>query len=599
MKVVGLDFGTTNVRISLWDSERDAWGQDEDGAGPQPQMIGEGGTSTMPAVIALRRQPDGTVSILVGEEADQEEDIENEVLVIRNIKRCALSNDSYIEWHLQVRDDPRWPPKGWNPEAHCFEFGENEFPVWHLIERILEEAFNKAGISAELESGEFEWRAGCPVHSGLDYRTELTRVLRNLTGKGNIRWVVEEPTLFLTLAHRRGLVRPEGSYMVYDLGGGSFDCALVQIDRDQMLVYGADGHPLLGGSDIDKALQERLSYGDERPHLLRQAKESIGPANSTQDLGGGITLTNDDMEAVLADGGFVNRSLMTMHDAYIAAKCLWKREQDQRLPPIGEVATVSPDSDVFRFVWQLTWEEMARDLDGILLFGGPTRHRHFRERLAKRFGHEKVSQVSDVFPELVDAIGDLDLVGISMGACYAYDDYLTPLYLNRLPGRITLEDMESGDKVEYEPFQHLTKNFTPLTEFVSAPLRRQDSATQSTLYPQSYELTVTAPSGVVFWRTYLDEIIDSRLMNHTLRLVIDPYGLIGVQQEGAKRSPQRFLVFDGAPWLSYRQQEARGEYLQRMGEYQGGMPVRHVGLLGTLVKDREYTVGETWREDTR
>ena len=53
MQVVGIDFGTTNVRIATWDPNGDL--------PPEPQLIGEGGVAYMPAVVALHRQPGGNV----------------------------------------------------------------------------------------------------------------------------------------------------------------------------------------------------------------------------------------------------------------------------------------------------------------------------------------------------------------------------------------------------------------------------------------------------------------------------------------------------------------------------------------------------------
>ena len=60
---MGVDFGTTNVRIAQWDVNED----------PNPVSCEIGGTTnpyTMPAVIAFERQKDGVVIHKVGEEAD-------------------------------------------------------------------------------------------------------------------------------------------------------------------------------------------------------------------------------------------------------------------------------------------------------------------------------------------------------------------------------------------------------------------------------------------------------------------------------------------------------------------------------------------------
>ena len=99
MQVVGVDFGTTNIRIATWDSERPE-------VIPESRLIGQGDTSAMPAVIALQRQPDSSVVTIVGEDADILED-DPDTVVVRNIKRWALSDDPYVRWNLESRGTPR------------------------------------------------------------------------------------------------------------------------------------------------------------------------------------------------------------------------------------------------------------------------------------------------------------------------------------------------------------------------------------------------------------------------------------------------------------------------------------------------------------
>ena len=83
MQVIGVDFGTTNVRIATWDSEQDL--------PPEPKLIGAGATTVMPAVVALRREAGGKVSIIAGEEAASGTGGPDDTVVIPNIKRLALS----------------------------------------------------------------------------------------------------------------------------------------------------------------------------------------------------------------------------------------------------------------------------------------------------------------------------------------------------------------------------------------------------------------------------------------------------------------------------------------------------------------------------
>lgn len=560
MDVVGVDFGTTNVRISAWDSDQDL--------PPQPQVIGLGadGATTMPAVVALRRLPGGEVSVTVGEEADSEIDEANKTLVIRNIKRHALSNDRYVNRHLEVRTaqqaSPRWPPTWWNPEKRCVQVWGQEFPVWDLIRNILAEALRRAGVGEG-----FEWRAGCPVHAGLDYRRELTRVLTQLTGSGSMNWVVEEPILFLILLDKLGSLsdsRIDGSFLVYDFGGGSFDCALVEFQEDDspMIVYGADGHPLLGGSDVDDMLTEKLGYRGQ-PDLMRKAKERLSPDTPSETLADGTVLSYNDLESTLVDGGFVEQSLNSIRDAYMGAKVLWKRREGEDDPPVGEVISRDSKTGAEQFVWQLTLSDLTKDVDEIILFGGPTRAPHFRENLSSRFGDRKIKNASEMLPEL-PGLADLELVGVSMGACYSYEDSYSPLYVNRLPARVTLENLYSGDKVEYEPFDHLTPNFNPFELFRSQEMPPQPALVRFKTFGETIQLTVTLPNGVVESQTFVDKRVNARLIRHTLQLVIDRLGRVGVIQSSEKAGPKKFTVLEDTPWQTGRQRDA----LQRLFEQQ-------------------------------
>ncbi len=564
MQVVGVDFGTTNIRISTWDSEQNE--------SPRPRDIGTGPIETaMPAVVALRRQPGGEVEVIIGEEADSLRDVPNQIEVIRNIKRYALSGDSYVNWHLEVRnaqeESPGWPKSSWNSAEGSFRVWDGTFPVWDLIQHILAEALRRAGIE-----GEYEWRAGCPVHANLEYRKELASALSRLTGKGNVHWIAEEPVLFLTLARRLGDLT-EGSYLVYDFGGGSFDCALVEVQGDEMLVYGADGHPLLGGSDIDEGLEKRLDY-DGQPDLFRQAKERLNVNNTSETLADGTVLTITDLEYVLRNHKFVPKSLSTLRDAYVGGKTLWKRGGGEDDPPVGEVINRDSQSGAVRFVWQLMWDDIVGDVDKIILVGGPTRSEHFYQELSKRLGADKIVTASEMLPTLQET-PDLELVSISMGACYSYDGIganqqatplgsLVPMYANRLPASVTLENLETGDKVEYNAFDNLAPNSEPFGEFVSAALPAQPALVRSDRYPNTIEMTIVYPNGLVERRAPIDERIDERLIGYTLRLVIDRFGRVGVEQASEKTDPKGFVIWTDTPWQTEGQRKA----LQRLFEQQ-------------------------------
>ena len=557
MQIVGVDFGTTNIRISTWDSEGDL--------APEPQPIGVGDTTTMPSVVALVRESGGEVRIIVGEGADGLQDDPNKTLVIRNIKRNALSSDDYVAWHLEGRnaqqEEAKWPPQWWNPDTSCVQAWGQEFPVWELIRELLAVAIQRAGVE-----GEFKWRAGCPVHSGYEYRKGLADTLGRLSGASDLNWITEEPILFLTLTRELDNLE-NGSYLVYDMGGGSFDCALVEISGNGMLVYGAGGHPFLGGADIDEHLRGKLGYTGQM-NLLRLAKERLSQSNPSETLGDGTVISESSVNDTLEKLRFLKYSIATVQDSYKSAKTLWKRPRGDYVPPIGE--TISRDSDsASRYVWQLLLDDLTDDIDGIIPIGGPTKLSYVRDYLSKTFGPEKILTPSEMLPELAGT-PNLELVGVSMGACYSYRGKYSPLYVNRLPASVSLENLETGEVVEYKAFQSFASRasrFNPFSPFMSEPLQLGQAIMDSLKYPTSLRLTIASPNEVVLTQAFIDNSLDHRQIGSELRLVIDRYGVIGVQQKSERQSTRIFRIFDRTPWQTGVQREALELLFEQEREY--------------------------------
>ena len=537
MQVVGVDFGTTNIRIATWDSERPE-------VIPESRLIGQGDASTMPAVIAFQRQLDGSVTTTVGEDADILE-ADADTVVVRNIKRWALSDDPYVRWNLESRGTLKedW----WNPETRCVEALGQVLPVQDIMRKILAEAFQRAGIT-----GLFQWRAGCPVHAGLGYRSILAEVLSEFGGENKVSYVFDEPVLFLALAHRLGKLTP-GSYMVYDVGGGSFDCALAEVGDDgEMTVYAAQGDPTLGGVLIEELLKEKLGYTG--PAIsLRLAKEQVSPSNPSLALGDGVNLTWSDVEQSLNKKLFFGWTQAAMREAYISAKVIWKREDGTS--PIGNLPSCRLDDMPRAF---------GKDLDSIFLTGGPTKSPYFRERLAQIFNCNRVINTEDLVPA---EIRDPELTGLSIGACHMFDDEnRRPLYVSRLPVRVTLRDTGTGQPpVEYTPHQHFVPNFNPAKPFISArlPARPGNEA--------EYVLTVTDVDGAVLQRQVVDFSRGHVLRSGTRspKLVIDTLGQVWIESNG-----KIWVEIKASPWQTERQRSVIQDILARQEEYEQSEQVR-------------------------
>lgn len=527
MQVVGVDFGTSNVRIAQWDTES--------GLTPAPVRIGQEGESIMPAVIAFQRQPGGAVSTLVGEDADGLVD-SSDTVVVRNIKRWALAGDPYVQWYLESQNTP--VPGWWNPQTRCVEVWGKEFPVREVMLLILSEAFQRAKDAGL--SGDFMWRAGCPVHAGLEYRSELAQILAEFGDGNQVSSIIEEPILLLLLANRLNTI-PPGSYLVYDLGGGSFDCALAEVETDgKMTVYAASGDPLRGGVTIDELLSSHLGY-DGPSGLLRIAKEQQTPSSGEQLVSNDITLSWPVLQAVLKKAMFLEHTLVPMREAYIAAKVIWKRDE-QEAPIASSVPSLRLENMPAAF---------AKNLDAILLFGGPSKSPFFSDGLAEKFGRASVIATADLVP---DEIPDPELTGLSIGACYSAAENRTPLYIRRLPARVTLRESRTGDAVKYEPYQHFARNFNPVKPFISDPLPpRSNPGTR-------YDLIVANPDGAILQSK---QVVRGGSAAVGPKLVIDTLGQIWIDYDGARQ-----VEIGNTPWQTDQQREILQAIIDQQRKFQ-------------------------------
>lgn len=452
MSIVGIDFGTTNMRISTWDKI----------GFPQSCVIAADGSDSespeiMPAVAVLKLLANGDLKVIVGEDAIKEADTPGTSKIIRNIKRCVLAQDSYTKARIGETDIGCLPHR-WNKQQNCVEVQvdidgqEIWFSAKEIISQILKEAVTRAGLPDE-----FEWRAGCPVHADIKYREMLKDLLPNPSGKSKLGWVIEEPVLVLESARNNfnpDFENLQGSFLVYDLGGGSFDCAVVQVSGEDYVVYSADGDPRLGAEDLHN--------------------------------------NNIDKTAIL------KRSLMSLRDAYINAKVIWARGDDDY--PFGEIIRDNDETGEVRFVWQLDYRfDIPKDMRGVIVFGGITKQDpDFENYLRRWFGEDKVFPVRDFFE--VGGILNPELLAISWGACFLGDvqnsqSATVPI---RLPIHVTLENLKTGDKVKYNPYHHFSQpedSISRLGDFWDS--YRSKPLLQDKSNPGEYEITITDPDGVV------------------------------------------------------------------------------------------------------
>ena len=123
-----------------------------------------------------------------------------------------------------------------------------------------------------------------------DAQRQATRDAGRLAGLEVLR-LLNEPTA-AALAY--GLdKRVEGTFAVYDLGGGTFDVSILRLERGVFEVLATGGDTHLGGDDLDRAVARRLleaglapPAADPSPAVLRgaiAAAQAVREALSTEE----------------------------------------------------------------------------------------------------------------------------------------------------------------------------------------------------------------------------------------------------------------------------------------------------------------------------
>ena len=111
-----------------------------------------------------------------------------------------------------------------------------------------------------------------------DAQRQATKEAGRLAGLEVLR-LLNEPTA-AALAY--GLdKRSQGTFAVYDLGGGTFDISILKLVEGLFEVKAVGGDSALGGDDFDRALAELLltELGRERdPRLVREAIDAAKAA---------------------------------------------------------------------------------------------------------------------------------------------------------------------------------------------------------------------------------------------------------------------------------------------------------------------------------
>ena len=212
-----------------------------------------------------------------------------------------------------------------------------------------------------------------------DAQRQATKDAATLAGLNVLR-LLNEPT---AAAIAYGLDNSsEGTYVIYDLGGGTFDVSILELTRGVFEVRATSGDSQLGGDDFDHRIYcwilEQADIHGPNPHdtrlLLtraREAKEGLTDHLSTQ------------ITAVLSDGAIVDLTLTA--------------EQFHSMTANQVSKTLLPVKKALRDA-----KLKIEDVKGVVLVGGATRMPHVRKAVRELFNQEPLTNLD---PDKVVAIG--------------------------------------------------------------------------------------------------------------------------------------------------------------------------------------------------
>jgi molecular chaperone DnaK len=231
-KILGIDLGTTNSCMSVME-------------GGQPAVLenAEGGRTT-PSVVAFSKDGER----LVGQAAKRPA-ITNPKNTIFSAKR--LIGRKFDELAEEEKKTPYEIVKASNGDAHIQVEVGGESKTYSPQE-ISAMILSKLKADAESKLGETITEAVITVPAYFnDSQRNATKAAGEIAGL-DVKRIVNEPTA-AALAY--GLDKQgEEKIAVYDLGGGTFDISVLEIDEGFFEVLATDGDTQLGGDDWDNAI---------------------------------------------------------------------------------------------------------------------------------------------------------------------------------------------------------------------------------------------------------------------------------------------------------------------------------------------------------
>jgi molecular chaperone HscC len=319
--IVGIDLGTTNSLVAVWQ---------EGNSVLIPNALGEYLT---PSCISV----DDDGSMLIGKAAQER--------LQTHPERTAAAFKRYM---------------GSGKTLHLAKKAFRPEELSALVLRSL-----KADAEAVLGQPVTEAIITVPAYFS-DAQRKATRAAGEIAGM-RVERLLNEPTA-AALAYGMHKLGDEARFLVFDLGGGTFDVSILEMFEGVMEVRASAGDNFLGGEDFVEAIIDRFFAQNRLSESLRNDRHFMQRLAFQAEAAKCRLSTESAAELVVADGRKVHR--MTLDEAELERCCaaLFKR---LRVP----VERALRDANL-----------RSAQLDSVVLAGGATRMPLVRRLVTTMFG---------------------------------------------------------------------------------------------------------------------------------------------------------------------------------------------------------------------
>jgi molecular chaperone DnaK len=378
-KVIGIDLGTTNSCVAIMD-------------GSQPRVIENAeGARTTPSIVGFTEG-----ERLVGQAAKRQA-VTNPTNTVFAVKRLIGRRMDDAHLAKDKKNLPYTLVNGGNGDAWVEARGEKYSPS-----QISAFILQKMKETAEAYLGETVTQAVITVPAYFnDAQRQATKDAGKIAGLEVLR-IINEPTA-AALAY--GLDKKDTKTIaVYDLGGGTFDITILEIDDGLFEVKSTNGDTFLGGEDFDMRIVNYLADEFKKEHgvdltldkmALQRLKEAAEKAK--------IELSSANQTEI--NQPFISMNSATGQPLHLVVK-LTRAKLESLVADLIK-ASIKPCQAALKDAGL-----SIGDIDEVVLVGGMTRMPKVMEEVTKFFGKEPHKGVN---PDEVVALGAAIQAGVLQG----------------------------------------------------------------------------------------------------------------------------------------------------------------------------------------